>query len=373
MSLSVLPQRPGLHRRQEWEDILQKLLPIVSLALALSGWALPAQAFDVTAATGARVGMAYAEARALLVRAGFQGSVDQSDRTRCGAQQAVCARYPSEAGRCSGTGEAPCRFAFKSRDDKRAIVVDTRGVDLTVISLTGHSTEWTDGPPGYGALPLPAKQDIPADFSTVICPDAASAKRMLAEFYVPGQSWFDGPTFMRGLGVTGCRQMSGPLQIGKVFERRVLRQGEGSTYIRYEGRRPNGEIVSGIVHEEGNNSHPRTPFEHWMRSHAPDGTVKGGGVKKTYVCADAAAAIKVVAAIPPARAKGVNNPQQVRARDEAIRASGCRRTQETYRVTAVHRSVFVILGYEASESWTALTAVDAQGRAIGLLHDADLQ
>lgn len=221
-------------------------------------------------------------------------------------------------------------------------------------------------------LPLPAKTDIPEDFSTVICPDEPAARRMLRNHHVEGRSWFDSPTFMRGLELTGCKQLSGPLQIKRVLDRKTLRSGPSNSYILYEATRPDGGIVYGTVHEEGNNRHPRTPLDRWFQTHAPVGWLQAKrGLRKTYVCQDPQAAKKVVAAIPPLRERGVNNPHRIRARDAAIRTSGCTRTYGRFRIAALHDSIFISTGYEAGESWTALTATDPRGRIVGLLHDAD--
>lgn len=226
------------------------------------------------------------------------------------------------------------------------------------------------GPALAQTEPLPKKTDIPSDFSTIICPNEGAARTMLNDYHVRGGTWLDTTQFFAGLRTTGCEQRSGPLQIVHVMERKTVVPEVGGAYIFYRAVRPSGETVFGIVHERGNDIHPRTPFERWTRNYAPDlRIIAKPQDKRTYVCATPAAAIKVVAAIPDFDRKGVNRTQQVRARDAAIKASGCAWATGTFTVIAVHKSIFISLGYEAGQSWTALTVKNGSGKTVGLLHD----
>jgi hypothetical protein len=221
--------------------------------------------------------------------------------------------------------------------------------------------------------PLPQRTDIPADYSTVICPAEPQARRMLREFYVAGGQWFNGQVFMSGLDITGCRQLGGPLQIREVLERKRVVDTETGIYLMYRAVRPDGASVFGIVHESGNNRHPRNPEERWRQTNAPEGHVIANTDKRTtYVCPTPEAAMAVVAAIPRLREneRGTKVSRQARARDTALTASRCIRADGTYTVSKVHNSVFISLGYEAGQEWTALTVIDRQGRTVGLLYDS---
>jgi hypothetical protein len=238
----------------------------------------------------------------------------------------------------------------------------------TLIIATGHAAAQGE--------PLPQRTDIREDFSTVICPSEAQARRMLREFYVPGGPWFDGQTFMRGLGITGCQQLSGPLEIREVVERKQVVDTPTSVYLMYRATRPDGASVFGIVHEAGNNRHPRTAEERWRQNYAPDGSVTANTDRRTtYQCPTPEAAMAVIAAIPRLREneRGTKVSRQTRARDAALTANRCLRADGSYTVSKVHGGVFISLGYEAGQEWTALTVVDKQGRTVGLLYDSSQQ
>ncbi len=248
--------------------------------------------------------------------------------------------------------------------------VDMKSHTLTVlILLAGMVTS----PVFAKSEPLPTKIDIPVDLSMVQCPNEAAMQMMLRDYYTLNGTRFDITAFFKGLEVTGCRQSSGPIKITQVIARKSL----DSVHVAFlgvgNGPKPTGDVVFGIVDETLNNTHPRTASERWKKLHAPGGRliVKTGG-KKVYLCATPAAATKVVAAIPPVKQKGVNQPHQIRARDAAIKANGCTLTTGQFDVMGINKSAFISLGNEAGEEWTALTAFNRDGRLVGLLHDSNL-
>jgi hypothetical protein len=221
--------------------------------------------------------------------------------------------------------------------------------------------------------PLPRRTDIPADYSTVICPNEAQARRMLNEFYVAGDTWFNGQAFMRGLTATGCQQLSGPLEIRDVLARKRVISTETGIYLLYRATRPSGESVFGVVHEAGNNRHGRTPQEKWLQNYSADGVVTANtDGRTTYVCPTPDAAMAVIAAIPLLRdsERGTKVSRQTRARDAALKANKCTRGDGKYTVSNVHNHAFISLGYESGEEWTALTALDRRGLTVGLLYDS---
>jgi hypothetical protein len=223
---------------------------------------------------------------------------------------------------------------------------------------------------------LPRRPDVAENFSTVICPDEAAARRMLDEFHVPGSGWFDTSLFMRGLGQTRCEQKGGPVRITTVLQRKTLVPGQiESVYVLYRGERPDGSPVFGIVHEYGNDTFPRTPEERWMKFNTKNGMVQAGqNRRKTYVCETAQQARRVVAAIPAIRGseRGKNATRLIAARDKALEQErGCRLVSGSqYRVVAIHEKAFISLGPDAGEEWTALSVTDSTGRTLGLLYDS---
>lgn len=233
----------------------------------------------------------------------------------------------------------------------------------------------TIAPPASASEPLPEKRDIPADYSTVICPNEASARALIADYYrLNDKATFDIYRFFDGLKATGCEQSGGPIDIEEVLARRQIGVAH---HILYRGIRPTGDTVFGLVDEEGNNRTPRNALERWIETYATGGFLnpspqRSPAQKPTYLCPSPQAAQNVIAAIPAATERGVLNARQLKAKLAALRASGCTIAAGRYEVTAVHSSVFVSLGNEAGETWTALTAVDDRGHVVGLLHDDDL-
>jgi hypothetical protein len=231
------------------------------------------------------------------------------------------------------------------------------------------------------AEPLPIRTDIGENFSTVLCPTDAAAKRMLQEFYVPGESWFDSQTFFEGLAATSCEQKGGPIRIVQAMERKTLRAGEpASVYLRYrgvsDGNAPN-KVFFGIVHEDGNNRHPRTALQQWLQTYSLDGVIdvdaagKGNAGKLIYRCASLAVAQKVIQAIPKAQ-KGAISSAQSKAKDAALKANQCVLARGKFAVVSLHEVAQILLGDEWAESWHAIHALDESGRFVGLLHDDDL-
>lgn len=103
---------------------------------------------------------------------------------------------------------------------------------------------------------------------------------------------------------------------------------------------------------------------------APDGviTLSGKphrGYHRAYQCARFAVARAVVTAVPSGRSTA-----QTAALKVALRRHGCTPARGTYQVHAVGREVEINHGPEASENWTALDAMTASGRRVGLVFDS---
>lgn len=224
---------------------------------------------------------------------------------------------------------------------------------------------------------LPIRTDVPEDYSMVHCPNEPATRTMLRNYYVTDNKGFLGPTFFKGLEATGCEQQSGPVTIVEVLERISMGSEPSDTYVAFRsigtGGALKGKQIFGIVNEEGNNQHPRNALDRWKRMHAAHGVVTASPAdKRVYLCPTPKAAMNVIAAIPPVRQKGVNQPIQVRAKEAAIKTNRCGWATGRFRVTAIHSSAFISLGYEVGEHWTALTATDARGKSVGILHDSNL-
>jgi hypothetical protein len=219
------------------------------------------------------------------------------------------------------------------------------------------------------AIPLPAKTDIPEDKGgVVICATDAAAQRMYRDYMVDrsDSTMIDLDMFFAGIKATGCVQTSGPITITRVDQRKKLKDG---SYIRFAGLRPDKSPVYGIVNEDDNNRHPRSDLERWLDPRSENGSLTlAAADRRGCVCATPAIARKVVLAIP----EKVSKARQLAAFKKAIAANRCATANGTYRITAVHESRWIELGFEAGEDWTALTATNAKGGVIGLVYDGAL-
>jgi hypothetical protein len=230
---------------------------------------------------------------------------------------------------------------------------------------------------GSGSLALPQKQDIPANYSTVICADEQKARSFIADYIVPyaNSSNLQSERFFEGLAATGCFQGSGPLQIEEVLVRKPVVQGQTLGHILYRAKAPSGETVFGIVNEIGNNSVPRTPFEEWLRLHTQDGILMAAlNEKLTYICSSPQAARAAVDSLLRAKRAGATGNRLKRAKAIAFRTGGCMATQGRFQVRSVHRSVAVYFGEDAEsmEDWIAVTALNSRGQTVGLVYNASL-
>jgi hypothetical protein len=246
-------------------------------------------------------------------------------------------------------------------EDKIGVFMSTMFSKIVLGLLASASSE---------TLPLPERRDIPADFSTVICPNEAQARRMMSDYTAQGPAGLDQPTFFNGLRVTGCQQRSGPLQIEAVLERKTLETGP-TTYMLYRARGPSGAIVYGTIDERGNNRHARTPFEAWINSYTEDGFVSDTQAEKPmYICRSPQATRNVIAAIPAHRRGAQHLARQLQAKKRAFQVNGCVLAKGRFRVQEIHNKVYINKAYEVSEHWVAVTATNAVGASVGLLYDA---
>lgn len=223
--------------------------------------------------------------------------------------------------------------------------------------------------------PLPAKTDIPSDFSTVICPNEAAALKMLGSYYgvqpAPQNYTIDTALFFRGLDATGCLQSSpdatSTITIQEVLARRTMKLAGGvETDLVYRGVNASGARVVGIVDETGNNSHPRTDYERWLAEFIPGGILdyRPSEMGMVYSCSTVDGARAAVKAIP---AKG-NATARRGTFAKARITNGCRQAAAgRYTITARHEVRQIDCGFECEDVWNALAATDQRGRAVALI------
>lgn len=218
------------------------------------------------------------------------------------------------------------------------------------------------------AMPLPDKTDIPDTYATALCPDVAAGKKMMSDYLVPGQSFADPEVFVAGLEATGCaydNSRVGDITIEAVIERLQVQKGE--TFILYRGTKADGSSVVGLVHEEGNNAHPRTPLEEWIAYNTIDGTITlAEGERGAYWCPTPDMAMAVVDAI----AAAADTDEKVAALKLGVAQYFCPPAVGEFQISDVLGETYIDGGFEAEEVWTALGATDATGKSMGLLYDA---
>jgi len=124
----------------------------------------------------------------------------------------------------------------------------------------------------------------------------------------------------------------------------------------------------------------RKPDAAWLAIHVPDGpngavTFSGRshkGYYRAYACPDVAAATSVIAAIPDSTTQRATAAQQGVALKNALQAQKCAPAKGRYRIALIGAQAEINHGVEASEEWTAISAVDSEGRTIGLVFDASV-
>ncbi len=216
---------------------------------------------------------------------------------------------------------------------------------------------------------MPTKTDIPDDLGGVTtCADAVATAAMFDNYFQNGTGTMkDIDLYFTGLKATNCVQTSGPMTILRVYDRKKLVDG---SYILFEGKLPDGKIITAIVNENSVNTHPRTELERWKREHNPDGKLQTKDFyRPAYRCPSADAARNVVRAIPDPATQGLTKSKALRAFKNALKIQKCTVTKGTFDVIEVYEMQWIILGYEDGPGWTALKAVDDAGRTVGLIYD----
>jgi hypothetical protein len=232
-------------------------------------------------------------------------------------------------------------------------------------------------------LALPEQTTIPVSFSTVICPDHASASRMLNDYVKVGSAPENHQKitelFLQGLTDTGCQQKSqledakGVITIEKVEQRIVQDLATGpNRYIHFSGKWADGSPLVGLVDEDWNNRLPRTKLADWLSEFvSPDGWLMAepaASLPRLYRCDDSTKARKAVADTVKAKAKTTRSYEK--ALSKAATAQGCRAAQDRYFVIGKYENVALDCGFECYYEYNALEAYDRSGLKVGLLFDS---
>lgn len=252
-------------------------------------------------------------------------------------------------------------------------------------SIVAAALLWTALPGAAYAdeQPLPAKTDIPADFSTTLCPDENKAVDMLNYITVqpaPHNHITDTDDFFAGLAITGCTQgdvaRTQPITIARVLQRKTISLAGGEEqHIAYVGRDAGGRTVYGVVDESANDRAPRSSLEKWLANQgAVDGMLTIAPPDEygtlAYVCATATDAGAIVRSIKTGN--GASNEAKDHPFVQAVKAKGCLPAAGQFHIRAVLEERTIGCGHECEAVWTALDAVDSKGVAVGLIYDASL-
>ncbi|MBR0781075.1 hypothetical protein [Bradyrhizobium iriomotense] len=131
-----------------------------------------------------------------------------------------------------------------------------------------------------------------------------------------------------------------------------------------------------LVHAQSGSRLTLQSLEAWKVENAvPDGKVSLSGRShegyyRAYACPRFDLAEAVVAAIPDRGKIRTTVKRRDAVMAAALHNNNCVPAKGLYRVTAVGHEIEIDRGSEAQEYWTALTAVDASGRTIGLVFDS---
>jgi hypothetical protein len=244
------------------------------------------------------------------------------------------------------------------------------GISLGVLSQSSN-------PSSGQTAEMPSVTRFPAEASYIGCPNLEMGRRLFQDFHLGANGRFDEELLERGLAETGCRWKKGPFRIERaidmktIFETRLL-------FLGWQGTPEKPDY--GIVNLTIATALPQTQRDDWMRTFAPGGRIRTAPVGSlAYVCPNADAARRVVAAIPkpqPQPTTGLTPSEgSTASRDrapfeKALLDNSCARTEATYRVTALHEMAgHKLKGRSAAENWIALSVIGGNGRDAGLVYD----
>lgn len=228
---------------------------------------------------------------------------------------------------------------------------------------------------------LPEHVDIPAEHSTVICPNQGAAQTMIDGYYrvkpAPENHTIDIEHFFEGLRATGCTQdgeRSGAITIKSVKSRFTVELADGhERLLRYDGVDAVGRPIAGIVSEDSNNAFPRTDFAKWVSVRTSDGWLDARGAEAPtifYRCPGPDRAKIAVAAV-----KGMEKANEaafLKKLQASAAQQGCKRATDRYLITALLDTAGNECGFECYVDLAALEALDRSGMKVGLIFDGTL-
>lgn len=210
---------------------------------------------------------------------------------------------------------------------------------------------------------------IPEDQSITICPDGASAFRMMRDGYHAGDGIIDVDRYFAALRINRCEQLSGPALVTQVIQvRRVSYPNRPeNVFALVRAEDVHGRLLYGI-YEPALSEQPRVDSVlDSALNHAENGYI-GGGESTYYVCPNTAAARRVVRYVP---AKIVSpEEERVTIFEANLKSEGCGLSSISAHLTDAYEFVGFAagdtMGGMGAYSGDAVTA-DGQRRAIVLV------
>lgn len=138
-------------------------------------------------------------------------------------------------------------------------------------------------------------QLIAENQSFTVCPDGASAFRMMRDGYHAGSNIIDLDRFFSALRANRCEQLSGPALVLDVVQVRRIAYASGaeSAYALVQAEDGNGREVFGIYEPSLSPASSVTSQFDLARDHTDNGFI-GGADRTYYVCPDLSSARRVV-------------------------------------------------------------------------------
>lgn len=233
-------------------------------------------------------------------------------------------------------------------------------VALGLIAEVADVAQATD--PLLSSLP---GQIVPEGQSITVCPDGASAFRMMRDGYHAGDGIIDIDRYFAALRQNRCEQLSGPSLVTQVIQvRRVVyptRPENVFALVRAEDA--NGRSLYGI-YEPGLSDRPAVDSVlDSALNHADNGYI-GEGESTYYVCPSTASARRAVRDVP---ARGVSPEQErIEAFESNLINEGCGQSSVSARLIEAYEFV----GFAAGETMGGMGAYSGDALTDGGQHRA---
>lgn len=233
--------------------------------------------------------------------------------------------------------------------------------------LVAISLIWIVGPaqvtdPMLSVLP---GQLISQDQSVTVCPDGASAFRMMRDGYHAGNGIIDVERYFAALRINRCEQLSGPAMVTQVIQvkRVVYPNLPENVFALVRAEDVQGRSLYGIYEPAPSDQPPVDSVLDSALNHAENGYI-GGEISTYYVCPTTNAARRTVQNVP---ARNVA-PEHERLRifEANLSNEGCRLSSMSARLADAYEFV----GFAAGDTMGGMGAYSGDAVTAGGQHRA---